>query len=109
MECAFGSNGCGRGGAFIDRYRSVASAMVHKVGAALWHVATIRQVYDQRGTISEHPTTDADQNNQTHEQMLKAINDQGLSLQQYQHAMQMAQADPTLRQRVISSVQETQA
>ena len=37
--------------------------------------------------------------------MVKAISDQGLSVQQYNQVLQMAQADPTLRQRLLSVAQ----
>jgi Domain of unknown function (DUF4168) len=37
--------------------------------------------------------------------MMKAISDQGLSVQQYNQVIQMAQADPSLKQRLISVAQ----
>jgi hypothetical protein len=37
--------------------------------------------------------------------MLKAISDQGLSVQQYDQAIQMAQRDDTLKQRLLSVAQ----
>lgn len=40
--------------------------------------------------------------------MIKAINDQGLSVQQYNQVIQMAQADPTLKERLLSVAQAGQ-
>jgi hypothetical protein len=37
--------------------------------------------------------------------MVKAIGDQGLSVQQYDQAIQMAQNDATLKQRLLSAAQ----
>ena len=42
---------------------------------------------------------------QAQKDMVKAIGEQGLSVGQYSKAMQMAQADPALRQRLVSAAQ----
>jgi hypothetical protein len=80
---------------------ALSDALVHKVGAALRQTASIRQKYstgaeaantsDQKQTVSSQAETE----------MLQAISDQGLSVQQYNQVIQMAQADPTLRQRLL--------
>jgi uncharacterized protein DUF4168 len=36
---------------------------------------------------------------------VQAISDQGLSVEQYNQVIQMAQADPTLKQRLLSAAQ----
>jgi len=85
----------------------MSDAMVHKVGAALRQVASIRQTYEQRAQSAENQQQVQDLNNRARTEMLKAISDQGLSMQQYQRALQMAQANPELRQRVISAAEQS--
>ena len=82
----------------------MSDAMVNKVGTALRHVAMIRQEYSKRAqsASSEQQQT---LSNQAKQEMLKAISDQGLSLQQYDSAIQMAQNDETLKRRLLSVVQ----
>lgn len=82
----------------------LSDAMVHKVGTALRHIASIRQQYAQRAQSVATPQQRQDLDQQAQQEMVKAINAEGLSLQQYDQAMQMAQADPTLRERLISVV-----
>jgi len=79
----------------------MSDAMVSKVGTALRHVATIRQQYSQRaqGANSQQQQALSDQ---AKNEMVKAIGDQGLSVQQYQQAIQMAQNDETLKRRLLS-------
>jgi hypothetical protein len=85
----------------------MSDAMVHKVGTALRHVTTIRQDYEQRPKAANTQQQMQDLNDQAQKDMVKAIGDQGLSVQQYQRAIQMAQADSTLRQRVIAAAQQS--
>ncbi|HSZ88811.1 MAG TPA: DUF4168 domain-containing protein [Acetobacteraceae bacterium] len=82
----------------------MSDAMVHKVGVALRHVAMIRQQYSQRAQ-SMAPQQQGTLDDQAKNEMVKAIGDQGLSVQQYQQAIQMAQADPSLKQRLLSVAQ----
>ena len=83
----------------------MSDSMVQKVGAALRHVAMIRQQYSQRaqsvGSTQERQTL----SDQAKTDMMKAIGDQGLSVQQYDEAIQMAQNDATLKQRLVSAAQ----
>ncbi len=76
--------------------------MVQKVGTALRHVAKIRQQYMQREQGTNSPQQRQTLDDQARSEMVKAISDQGLSVQQYQQAIQMAQNDPTLKQRLLS-------
>jgi len=85
----------------------MSDAMVHKVGTALRHVTTIRQDYEQRAKAANTQQQMQDLNDQAQKDMVKAIGDEGLSVQQYQRAIQMAQADSTLRQRVIAAAQQS--
>ncbi len=81
----------------------MSDAMVQKVGNALRHVAAIRQQYAPRVQSADSQQQKRDLSAQAEAEMLKAIGDQGLSAQQYDQAIQLAQADPTLRQRLVSA------
>jgi len=83
----------------------VSDAVVHKVGAALRQTATIRQKYVERAQSANSPQQKQELSSQVETEMLKAISDQGLSLQQYNQVIQLAQADPSLKQRVLSAAQ----
>lgn len=85
----------------------MSDAMVHKVGKALRHVASIRQQYAQRAQSVASPQQQQTLTDQAEKDMEKAINDEGLSVQQYDQAIQMAQADPTLRHRLVSAAQSS--
>ena len=84
---------------------SVSDALVHKVGTALRQASDIRQKYSARAGSASTPEQKQALSGQAETEMLKAINDQGLSVQQYNQVIQMAQADPTLRQRLLSAAQ----
>jgi hypothetical protein len=84
---------------------AVPDALVHKVGAALRQTATIRQKYTQRAQAASTPEQKQALSSQVETEMMRAISDQGLSLQQYNQVIQMAQADPALKQRVLSAAQ----
>ena len=83
----------------------LSDAMVRKVGTALRHVVTIRQEYAQRQQSEKSPEQQQKLTDQAQKDMVKAIGEQGLSVDQYSQAMQMAQADPALRQRLVSVAQ----
>jgi Domain of unknown function (DUF4168) len=83
----------------------LSDAMVRKVGTALRHVVTIRQQLAQREQSEKSPDQQQKLTDQAQRDMVKAIGDQGLSIDQYSKAMQMAQADPALRQRLVSVAQ----
>ena len=65
--------------------------------------------YVSRYTDRAQATKSQEQQQQLTEQaqgdMIKAINDQGLSVQQYNQVIQMAQADPSLKERLLSVAQ----
>jgi Domain of unknown function (DUF4168) len=88
----------------VTQQGQVSDVMVRKVGMALRQTATIRQKYAER----MHSQTAPEQQQLTQQaqsEMMKAISDQGLSVQQYNQVIQMAQADPSLKQRLISVAQ----
>ncbi len=80
--------------------------MVRKVGTALRHVASIRQTYAQRAQSANTQQQLQDLDKQAQKEMVKAIDDQGLSVQQYSQAIEMARADPKLKQRVVSAAEQ---
>ena len=83
----------------------LSDAMVRKVGTALRQVVTIRQQYAQREQSEKSPEQQQKLTDQAQKDMVKAIGEQGLSVDQYSQAMQMTQADPALRQRLVSVAQ----
>jgi hypothetical protein len=86
----------------------MSDAMVTKVGTALRHVAMIRQQYTQRAQAANTPQQQQNLSDQARSEMLKAIGDQGLSVQQYDRAIQMAQNDETLKRRLLSVAQSSE-
>jgi vacuolar-type H+-ATPase subunit H len=91
-------------GATTQRGEQLSDMTVQKVGKALRQAATIRQQYTDRAQ-SKPPQQQEQLTEQAQGEMIKAINDQGLSVQQYNQVIQMAQADPTLKQRLLSVAQ----
>ena len=83
----------------------LSDAMLHKVGAALRQTVTIRQKYAERAQATKSPEEQQTLTTQAQTEMVQAISDQGLSVQQYNQVIQMAQADPTLKQRLLSAAQ----
>jgi hypothetical protein len=81
----------------------VSDVMVHRVGKAIRNVTVIRQQYAQQAQASKSPQARQDLDTQAQRDMAKAVTDQGLTLQQYDQVIQMAQADQTLRQRLLSA------
>jgi vacuolar-type H+-ATPase subunit H len=91
-------------GTTTQRGEQLSDMTVQKVGKALRQAATIRQQYTDRAQ-SKPPQQQEQLTEQAQGEMIKAINDQGLSVQQYNQVIQMAQADPTLKQRLLSVAQ----
>jgi Domain of unknown function (DUF4168) len=83
----------------------LSDAMVHKVGTALRQTVTIRQKYAERAQSIKSPQEQQALATEAQTEMVQAITDQGLSVQQYNQVIQMAQADPTLKQRLLSAAQ----
>jgi hypothetical protein len=87
---------------------AVSDAVVAKTGAAVRQVAAIRKSYGPRIAAADNDSDRQGLQQQAMAEAAKAINDQGLSLEQYNHVIELAQADPTLGKRVISAVQSGQ-
>jgi hypothetical protein len=92
-------------GAAAQQGDQPSDATVQKVGKALRQAATIRQEYTDRAQTTKSPEQQQQLTEQAQGDMIKAINEQGLSVQQYNQVIQMAQADPSLKERLLSVAQ----
>ena len=91
----------------VSQNDEIPDAVVHKVGTALRNVTTINKTYEQRAKAAETQQQVQDLDVQTRNEMLKAISDQGLSVQQYRQALQRAQTNSTLRKSLISAAEQS--
>jgi len=94
-------------GPAVSQNDEIPDAVVHRVGTALRNVTTINKTYEQRAKAAETQQQVQDLDVQTRNEMLKAISDQGLSVQQYRQALQRAQTNSTLRKRLISAAEQS--
>jgi hypothetical protein len=86
-----------------DGAGAVSDETVRKAGAALHDVVRIRHDYslrmqaaqnaDEQRTLAEHAAQDA----------VRAVQRQGLSPEEYDRVIRLAQADPALRQRLLAA------
>src|SRR6516225_5270605 len=67
----------------------MSDAMVQKVGLVVRHMASVRQQYAQRVQSAESQQQRQTLIEQAQSDMLKVISDQGLSVDQYNQAIQM--------------------
>ena len=86
----------------VPQTSQVDDVTVNKVGTALKHVSVIRQRYAQRAQSTDSPQEKQALTSQAQQDMMKAIGDQGLSVQQYDQTIRLAQSDQGLRQRLIA-------
>ena len=84
---------------------SISDATVQKVGAALHDVAQIQQTYAQRMQSVQNTGQRSSMAQQAHADAVKAVNARGVSVDQYNHVIRLAQADPSLKQRLLSAAQ----
>jgi Domain of unknown function (DUF4168) len=87
-----------------DTLPSISEQKLDAVAAALQHVTDIKDNYQQK--IEEAPPTDrkriADEANSA---LARAINDQGLSIEEYSSILVMAQNDPAVREKILQRIQ----
>jgi uncharacterized protein DUF4168 len=87
-----------------DTLPSISEQKLDAVAAALQHVADIKDNYQQK--IEEAPPTDrkriADEANSA---LARAINDQGLSVEEYSSILVVAQNDPAVREKILQRIQ----
>ena len=74
--------------------------------SAIQHVESVRHDYDQRLTSAQ--PADRDRLAQEGQKaMVKAVTDQGLSVDEYNSILQVAQSDPDVRERLIERVERS--
>jgi hypothetical protein len=80
---------------------AVPDETVARTGAALKRVANVKSVYAPKVQAAATPDERARLSNEELEAAKTAIGEQGLTVDQYNNVMQLAQADPALRERLI--------
>jgi hypothetical protein len=80
---------------------TVPDETVARTGAALKLVTEIKKVYTPKVEAAPTPDERARLSNQATDAARKAISDQGLTIDQYNNVMELAQADPAMRERLI--------
>jgi hypothetical protein len=71
--------------------------------AAIGQVSSIRQSYEQR--IAGAPSSDKQRlTNEANEALEKAVTDQGLSVDEYNSILRMAQNDPSIRRQLAQRI-----
>jgi hypothetical protein len=88
----------------------LSESTVHKVGVALKHVTQIRQDYASRENANANMAPDDRQALAQREEAasVKAVEDQGLSVDQYNQVLRMAMADDGLKNRLLAEAQQAQ-
>ena len=72
---------------------------------AIQHVESVKEDYDHRLTAA--PPSDRDRITEEGQQaMVKAVTDQGLSVDEYNSILEVAQADPAVREQLIERIQK---
>jgi hypothetical protein len=84
---------------------SIPHSTMRKAGAALRQIAVIQQDYTQRMKSAQTQNQRQALAQQAHSQAVQAINNQGLSVDQYNEVIREAQADPGTRQRLLAAAQ----
>jgi hypothetical protein len=82
---------------------SVPDETVARTGAALKQVAEIKNVYAPKVEAAPTPDERTRLSNQEIDAAKKAIGEQGLTIDQYNDVMKLAQADPALRERLLKA------
>jgi hypothetical protein len=84
----------------------VSDATVGKAGAALRDVISVRENYDSRIQSAETPEQKRGLSEQASAEAVQAIQTHGLSVEEYSRVVRLAQADPQLRQRLLTAAGE---
>jgi hypothetical protein len=85
----------------------LSDATVHKVGAALHRVTQIRHDYSQRAQAATMPTEQHALAQQAQTASIQAVQDQGLTVQQYDTVLRIAMNDPQLKDRLLKEASQT--
>jgi predicted RNA methylase len=81
----------------------VSDDMISKVGTAVGQIAEIQQNYGPRVAAAESDDERQDLQKEATIAAVKAISNQGLTVEQYNDVVVAAQADPTLEQRLLDA------
>lgn len=99
---AAGRNSAGAGvGAPVGD--NVSAGTISKAGAALRRVTEIKQTYSQRLGGAKTQEEQQTLQKQATDEAIKAISDQGLTVDQYNQVIRQAQADQGLRERLLAA------
>jgi len=79
---------------------------VRKAGVALRQVAQIQQDYEQRMRSAQTKDQQQGLTQQADAAAVQAINNQGLSVDQYNQVIRKAQADPDTKRRLLAAAQQ---
>jgi hypothetical protein len=82
------------------RGQSLPDETIAKAGAALRQVAAIQNVYEPKLEAAGTPDERARVGNEEMDAAKKAVSEQGLTVDEYNNVMRMAQADPALGERL---------
>jgi hypothetical protein len=86
----------------------LSDSTVHKVGVALRHVTQIRQDYANRENANMALNDRQALAQREEAASVKAVEDQGLSVDQYNQVLRMAMADEGLKSRLLTEAQQAQ-
>ena len=82
---------------------TISDQKLDAAAAAVGQVTTIRQSYEQK--IAKAPPSDKQHmTDEANNALEKAVTDQGLSVDEYNSIMRMAQTDPTVRQKLAQRI-----
>lgn len=84
---------------------SISDQKLDAAAAALEQVATIQQTYRQRFAQATTPTDQERVVAEARDALTKAVKDQGLSVEEYNAIIEIAQDDPQVRGKVLQRVQ----
>ncbi len=82
---------------------NISDQKLDAAAAALEHVASIKQSYQQK--IAAAPSSEKERiAGEANQAMTKAVTDQGLSVEEYTSIMQVAQNDPSVREKLLKRI-----
>jgi hypothetical protein len=89
----------------ISDQKKLSDQKLDAAAAALEQVATIQQEYRQRFAQAATPSDQDRIIAEVRDALTKAVNDHGLSVEEYNSIIEIAQSDPVVRGRVLQRVQ----
>jgi hypothetical protein len=84
---------------------SISDQKLDAAAAALEQVAAIQQTYRQRFAQAANPSDQERIVAEAHDALTKAVQDQGLSVEEYNSIIEIAQNDPEVRGKVLQRIQ----